>query len=178
MKEKSDSENTQKLRVRSKRHIILIWYGFLVAGLLTFSIAIWRGGRGAFITALISVAVNIIVAHYFSRFLHARFPPKQKAHQQEPETTQVSKEAHLVEGRRPPALGSLFLCLLPPNDREVYWGDLEEKFLRWVEDRGLFMARLLYLNDCIRLAGPILKKWAQKVGAFAFIEEFIRRMIG
>jgi hypothetical protein len=76
----------------------------------------------------------------------------------------------------PPGLAEWLLALVVPRRRaDALLGDLEERFHRNVDSRGLRRARMLYWAEALRSIGPILWMKAKQLGFLALVAEIWRR---
>jgi hypothetical protein len=76
----------------------------------------------------------------------------------------------------PPFAAEWLIALLMSSRRAAaLLGDLEEKFNRNIESRGVRRARALYWSEALRSIGPILWAKAKKLGVIAVIAEMWRR---
>jgi hypothetical protein len=77
---------------------------------------------------------------------------------------------------RPPGVAEWFVALIVPMRRsDGVLGDLEERFHRHVETRGLRRARWLYWAEALQSIAPILWTKAKRLGMIAAIAEIWRR---
>jgi hypothetical protein len=84
------------------------------------------------------------------------------------------------EGRRPPinppGIAEWFVALIVlRRSSDGLLGDLEERFHRHVETRGLRRARWLYWAEALRSIAPILWGKAKGLGLIAAVAEIWRR---
>jgi hypothetical protein len=76
----------------------------------------------------------------------------------------------------PPSIAEWLVALIVPKRRsESVLGDLEERFHRHVETRGLRRARWLYWAEALRSIAPILWAKAKGLGLIAAVAEIWRR---
>ncbi len=78
-------------------------------------------------------------------------------------------------GANPPALAEWLVTLIIRRRSENLLGDLEERFHRHVETRGLRRARWLYWAEVLKSILPILWAKARSLGLIAAIAEIWRR---
>jgi hypothetical protein len=78
----------------------------------------------------------------------------------------------------PPTFLLKFIALLvPKQDRDNMFGDIDEGFPKLQKRIGRRMATIVYLKDIISMALPSIQKLVMKIGLVTGLWEFIKRKI-
>jgi hypothetical protein len=78
----------------------------------------------------------------------------------------------------PPAFGEALVVLFAPKHRiDAVLGDLSERFVEEIAEKGLERAKLLFWARVARSIGPLLWLKVRKFGILAALFEFGRRLI-
>jgi hypothetical protein len=129
---------------------------------------IWEGGDPVRFVAIVVVAVGLAFGALDIYVLRTRADDGAAA--DDAQSEQQSPRAN------PPSIAEWPVALIVPKRRsESMLGDLEERFHRHVETRGLRRARWLYWAEALRSIAPILSAKSKGLGLIAAIAEIWRR---
>jgi hypothetical protein len=79
--------------------------------------------------------------------------------------------------KAPKILLQILSLLVPKQDRENMFGDLDENFPKLQKRIGRRMATLVYLKDIVSMALPSIQKLVLKIGLVTGLWEFIKRKL-
>lgn len=109
-------------------------------------------------------------------------------------TAIVLSVGNKVKSKQPPQFAEFILSIfLNKDEREYIIGDLEEKYYRWAEKRGIWKARALYWVDSLSMIQPRLSNlfyrflkflakiglltWLTKAGGPAWLIDMLQKIV-